>query len=149
MNTRMNKSVRNWLILIALIAVAVLATLWATLTVWFPSYPFRPERGPEGTAPGLDIQLFYSIEAIVSTINVTLAIFLLATYISIYEKTRSEFTIGLALFSGIFLLNAIASNPFVILAFGYRPIGLGPFAMLSDLFTLVALAVLLYLSVKY
>jgi magnesium-transporting ATPase (P-type) len=143
----MNKSVRNWLILTALIAVAVLATLWATFTVWFPSYPFRPEPGER--APGLDIQLFYSIEAIVSTINVTLAIFLLATYVSIYEKTKSEFTIGLALFSGIFLLNAIASNPFVILAFGYRPIGLGPFAMLSDLFTLVALAVLLYLSVKY
>jgi hypothetical protein len=144
----MNKTVRNWLILIALIAVAVLATLWATLTVWFPTYPFRP-RPPEESAPGLDIQLFYSIQAIVSTINVTLAIFLLATYISIYEKTKSEFTIGLALFSGIFLLNAIASNPFVISAFGYRPIGLGPFAMLSDLFTLVALAVLLYLSVKY
>jgi hypothetical protein len=144
----MNKSVRNWLILIALIAVAVLATLWATFTVWFPTYPFR-QRPPEERAPGLDIQLFYSIQAIVSTINVALAIFLLATYVSIYEKTRSEFTIGLALFSGIFLLNAIASNPFVILAFGYRPIGLGPFAMLSDLFTFVALAVLLYLSAKY
>jgi uncharacterized membrane protein len=144
----MNRSVRNWLILVALIAVAMLATLWATSTVWFPRYPFGP-RGPSGRIPGPDIQLFYSIQAIVSTINVTLAIFLLATYISIYEKTKSEFTIGLALFSGIFLLNAIASNPFVILAFGYRPSGLGPFAMLSDLFTSVALAVLLYLSIKY
>jgi hypothetical protein len=144
----MNRGVRNWLILIVLIAVAVLATLWATSTVWFPSSPFGPPR-PEERIPSLDIELFYSIEAIVSTINVMLAIFLLATYVSIYEKTKSEFTIGLALFSGIFLLNAIASNPFVILAFGFRPIGLGPFAMLSDLFTLVALAVLLYLSIKY
>ena len=147
MNDRMNKGVRSWLILTALIVVAVLATLWATSTVWLPQHPFGP-RGPEEIISG-DIQLFYSIQAIVSTINVTLAIFLLATYISIYEKTKSEFTIGLALFSGIFLLNAIASNPFVILAFGFRPTGLGPFAMLSDLFTFVALAVLLYLSVKY
>jgi hypothetical protein len=37
----------------------------------------------------------------------------------------------------------------VIWAFGFRPFGLGPFAMLPDLFTLGALAVLLYLSVKY
>lgn len=85
----------------------------------------------------------------VSTVNVTLSIFLLLTYISIYQKTKSEFTIGLALFSGVFLLNALASNPFVIRAFGYWPVGLGPFIMLSGLFTFVALAVLLYLSVKY
>jgi hypothetical protein len=144
----MNRSVRNWLILVAIIAVAVVATLWATSTVWYPRNPFGP-RPPEQRIPGADYQLFYSVQAIVSTINVTLAIFLLATYVSIYQKTKSEFTIGLALFSGIFLLNAIASNPFFILAFGYRPFGLGPFAMLSDLFTLVALAVLLYLSFKY
>jgi len=147
MNTRMNKNVRNWLILITLIAVAVLATLWATSMVWLPEPPFG--RRPEQTISSLDINLFYSIQAIVSTVNVALSIFLLATYLNIYEKTKSEFTIGLALFSGIFLLNAIASNPFIILAFGFRPFGLGPFAMLSDLFTLVALAVLLYLSVKY
>jgi hypothetical protein len=53
------------------------------------------------------------------------------------------------IFSGVFLLNALASNPLVVRAFGFWPVGLGPFAMLSDLFTLAALAVLLYLSVKY
>jgi len=37
----------------------------------------------------------------------------------------------------------------VIRVFGFWPLGLGPFAMLPDLFTLGALAVLLYLSVKY
>jgi hypothetical protein len=37
----------------------------------------------------------------------------------------------------------------VIWAFGFRLFGLGPFAMLPDLFTFAALAVLLYLSVKY
>jgi hypothetical protein len=34
-------------------------------------------------------------------------------------------------------------------AFGFMPFGLGPFAMLPDLFTLVALAVLVYLTTKY
>jgi hypothetical protein len=37
----------------------------------------------------------------------------------------------------------------VIWAFGFRAFGLGPFAMLPDLFTFGALVVLLYLSIKY
>jgi hypothetical protein len=37
----------------------------------------------------------------------------------------------------------------VMLAFGFRPFGLGPFALLPELFTFAALIVLLYLSVRY
>jgi hypothetical protein len=33
--------------------------------------------------------------------------------------------------------------------FGFRPFGLGPFAMLPDIFTCIALSVLLYLTIKY
>lgn len=48
MNSSMNKNVRNWSILVVLIVVGVLATLWATSTVWFPRFPLGPrERGPE------------------------------------------------------------------------------------------------------
>jgi len=88
-------------------------------------------------------------ETVVSSVNVTLSMFLLLIYVSIYQKTQSEFTIGLIIFSAVFLLNALASNPLVIRAFGFWPLGLGPFALLPDLFTLGALAVLLYLSVNY
>jgi hypothetical protein len=70
-------------------------------------------------------------------------------YISIYRKTRSEFTIGLIVFSIAFLMYALTSNPFMIMAFGFRPVGLGPFALLPDVFALGALAVLVYLSLKY
>jgi hypothetical protein len=34
-------------------------------------------------------------------------------------------------------------------AFGFRAFGLGPFAMLPDLFTCIALAILLYFTVQY
>jgi hypothetical protein len=144
----MNKNVRTWLILATLIVVAILATLWATSTFWFPSYPWERHLPPQHEIPE-DIEFFYTVDAVVSTVNVTLSIFLLLIYVSIYRKTRSEFTIGLIIFSAVFLLNALASNPLVIWAFGFRPFGLGPFAMLPDLFTLGALAALLYLSVKY
>ena len=148
MKNRMNKNVRNWVILGTLIAVAILAALWATSTFWFPRYPWGPHPRPPENIPG-DIEFFYTAQTVVSTINVTLLIFLLLAYISIYRKTRSEFTIGLIIFSMVFLLNALASNPLVIWTFGFRPFGLGPFALLPDLFTFVALAVLLYLSIKY
>lgn len=147
MKSRMNKDEKYWLIVGTLIVVAVLATLWATSTSWFPRHPWDPRRRPENILG--DVELFYTVGTVVSTVNLTLSIFLLFIYIGIYQKTRSEFTIGLVIFSAVFLLNALASNPLVIRAFGFWPVGLGPFAMLSDLFTLAALAVLLYLSVKY
>jgi len=149
MNNRMNKNLRNLLILVTLIVVAILAALWATSTIWYPRYPFNPFGPHEPERIQGDIELFYTIQTIVSTINVTLSTFLLLIYISIYRKTRSEFTIGLTIFSGVFLMNAVALNPFVQWAFGFRAFGLGPFAMLPDLFTLAALAVLLYLSIEY
>jgi len=143
----MNKNVRSWLILATLIVVAILAALWATSGVWFPRFPFE-RRLPPPIIPG-DIELYYTAKTVVSSINVTLSVFLLLIYINIYEKTRSEFTAGLIIFSAVFLLNALASNPLVIWFFGFRPVGLGPFALLPDVFTLAALAVLLYLSAKY
>ena len=147
----MNKNVRIWLILATLIVVAILAALWATSTFWFPRYPWRPWEPhplPQHEIPE-DIEFFYTVDAVVSTVNVTLSIFLLLIYVSIYRKTRSEFTIGLIIFSAVFLLNALASSPLFRGAFGFRPFGLGPFTMLPDLFTFGALLVLLYLSVRY
>jgi len=148
MKLRMNKNTRTWLILATLIVVASLAAFWAVSTSWFPVSPFEHRLPPSSDIPG-DIEFFYIAQTVVSTVNVTLLIFLLITYIDIYRKTRSEFTVGLVIFSIVFLLNAVASNPLVIRAFGYRSLGLGPFAFLPELFTLGALAVLLYLSVKY
>jgi hypothetical protein len=146
----MNQSMKFGLIIATLVVVAILAALWASSTFWFPfsSEPFEPRLRPQGIIPG-DIEFFYTAKTVVSTINITLLIFLLAIYAGIYAKTRSEFTIGLMIFSAVLLLNALASNPVVTWLFGFRAFGLGPFALLPDLFTLVALTVLLYLSVKY
>jgi hypothetical protein len=151
-NTR-NENPRTWLIVTALIVIAIvgfLVALWATSVFLHPPSPFV-QHGvpPPGYRPFEDIELFYTIETVFSTINVMLSILLLAVYTSIYRKTRSEFTIGLIIFSAVFLLNALASNPLIRAAFGYRTFGLGPFTMLPDLFTFAALIVLLYLSAKY
>ena len=149
MDSRMNKNLRNGLIVVIVAVVAVLAALWAASTPLFPSSPFGPHEIPPFQEIHYDYELFYTIETVVSTINVTLSIFLLAIYANIYRKTRSEFTVGLTIFSAVFLLNALALDPLVQWAFGFHAFGLGPFAMLPDVFTLGALAVLLYLSFEY
>ena len=106
------------------------------------------EWGVQPPPPG-DIELFYTIKTVISTVNITLVIILLFTYIDIYRRTKSSFTIGLIIFSTILLLYTITSNPILQWPFGFRASGLGPFAMLPDLFACVALSILVYLSVKY
>jgi hypothetical protein len=149
MKREMNQKSRTWPLLILLpivVVVAILAATWATSTFWYPRLPWQPR--PPYEIPG-DIEFYYIAKTVVSTINVTVLIFLLISYIDIYRKTRSEFTIGLIIFSVTLLLYAFVSNPIVISIFGFRIFGLGPFALLPDLFTFTALIVLLYLSIKY
>jgi hypothetical protein len=151
MKHSMNKNMRTLVILTTLIVVTILVALWATSTVWlarFPWEPWGPRQRPPYEIPG-DIEFFYTAQTIVSSINVVLSVFLLLTYISIYRKTLSEFTIGLIIFSMVLLLHAVTSIPLVHWIFGFREFGLGPFAMLPNLFTLGALVVLIYLSIKY
>src|SRR4030042_2993728 len=103
MKRYMNRSIRIWVVLLVLIVVTSLSALWATSTLWFPFSPFEHRLLPPRDIPG-DIEFFYTAKTVVSMINATLLVFLLLTYIDIYRKTRSEFTIGLTIFSGILLL---------------------------------------------
>jgi hypothetical protein len=146
----MNNNLKIGLVItVVLVAIALLAAFWASATFPFPlSDLFERRFPPPGEIFG-DFEFFYVAQTVVSTVNVTLLIFLLVTYIDIYRRTRSQFTIGLIIFSLVFLLNALTANPIVMWVFGFRAFGLGPFALLPDLFEFVALTVLLYLSIKY
>jgi len=145
----MSQGPKAWLLfalLPILIIVAFLTAMWAVSTFWYLHIAWRP-RYPY-VIPG-DIEFFYVAKTVVSTINIALLVCLLTVYVDIYRKTRSEFTVGLIIFSVILFLYALTSNPVVMWAFGFRPFGLGPFALLPDLFTFAALVVLLYLSIRY
>jgi hypothetical protein len=152
----MNRYHKTSIILAILIAVALFSDFLATQNAPTPRIsPFEPRRLPTDrfifdrySSVRGDIELFYKVKTILSSINATLLVFLLATYIDIYKKLRSEFTVGLIIFSLILLLYALSSNPLLHWLFGFRAFGLGPFAMLPDLFTTLALSVLLYLTVK-
>lgn len=149
MEKQMNKNVLIWVVvLVTLVAVALLAGLWAALTWYNPQSPWMPLPRPRDIVAG-DLEFFYIAKTVFSTLNIALLSFLVLTYADIYRKTRSPFTIGLLMFSIVFLMKEFTSNPMVIRASGFSPFGLGPFALLPDLLEFVALTVLLYLSVKY
>jgi hypothetical protein len=151
MNDDTNRRMRIGLIVAASIAVALLAGFWASIHLPFPPRSFiwlQPPRPPPGGIPG-DIELYYILKTVFSTLNATLLVFLLALYAEIYVKRKVEFTLWLVIFCSVLLLNALTSNPIIQWVFGFFPFGLGPFAMLPDLFTFVALAILLYLTMKY
>ena len=150
MNSHMNKNVKIWsVIIVTLIAIALLAALWASHAFPFPlpEFPQRPMTPPEDIHG--DFEFYYIVQTVISTVNVALLVFLLTIYVDIYRKTRSQFTIGLIIFSLVFLLKTLTANPLFMWVFGFRAFGLGPFALLPDLFELAALSVLLYLSAKY
>jgi len=148
----MNKNLKLTLMLVVLSIVVLLVIFW---TIEYPiripnSHPRAEFMGlrPSRPTPG-DIELFYTVKTVISSINVMLLIFLLIGYIDIYRKTKSEFTVGLLIFSMTLLLYALSSNPLIHWLFGFRAFGLGPFAMLPDLFACVALSILLYFTIKY
>ena len=148
MTYSMRKNVKLWLLLAVVVAIVLLVIFW---TIEYPTQPpiLKMMESRQRHPPPWDIELFYTFKTILSTVNVALLIFLLVSYLDIYRKIKSEFTIGLIVFSLTLLFYALSSNPLVHWLFGFRGFGLGPFAMLPDLFTTVALTVLLYLTFKY
>ena len=150
MEHKMNKRLRFGLVVAILVAVAILAAFWAIVIRQPQIFPFQERRVPPpgGFIPG-DFEYFYVAFTIISTINIALLIILLLTYINIYSKTRSQFTIGLIIFASAFLMKDLASSPLVAGLFSFRAYGLGPFAFLPGIFEFAALSVLLYLSIKY
>jgi hypothetical protein len=149
-NQMSNRKSRLWFIVIAFIIIAgILAGVWAAYTFQTRSssaFPFSPLPRPEFN-PG-DLEFYYIARTVFSTINIALLAILIETYAALYIKTRSQFTIGLLIFSIVFLMKEIASSPFVIGAFRFSISGLGPFALIEPLFELGALSVLLYLSIE-
>ncbi len=142
----MSNRLKIGLVLTILIAAALIAAYAATTIL--SHLPFQIRIAPPGGIAG-DFEFFYLAFSIISTINIALLIIVLITYLNIYSKTHSPFTVGLIIFALAFLVKDILSSPFVIGLFSFHPYGLGPFAFLPDLFEMAALSVLLYLSIKY
>lgn len=102
-------------------------------------------RGMGGHQSG-DLAIYYTFKAVLSSINAFLLIILSSIYWKIYRDTSLQFSLGLVIFSIALLMYSLVSNPLLVSVAGYRASGLGPFAMLPDLFTCIASFTLLYIS---
>ncbi len=149
MENQMNRKLGLWIIIASLVAVAFLSGLWAWLT--FNSFgirvfPFSPGAPQYNLAA---LETLYISRTVLTTVNIAILSILTASYAILYSKTRSQFTIGLLIFSAVFLMKDITSSPFFIGAFFYTLSGLGPFALIEPLLEFLALTVLLYLTLEY
>jgi hypothetical protein len=146
----MNRNRTLWVLIIILIiltaAAAIIITTYQNSQRREPTFPFTPRQYMPNPA---DIELYYMAHTVFSTINIVLTIILIANYVSLYLKTKSPFTIGLLLFASFFLIKDITWSPLIIGGLGFFLFGLGPFAFLPDVFEMVGLLALFYLSIKY
>ena len=141
-----NRKFKLGLLLPILVLVALFAAFWAASILYPPQQSHKEVPSlPAGTTLSFStLPTPYSLQSTLHLLSI-----LVITYVSIYNKTKSEFSFGLVIFAGIFLLKDITSSPFVSSPFGFFASGLGPFAVLPDLFEFAALTVLVYLSIKY
>ena len=149
MRSRMERDIKI-ILAVAAASVIILALVSGAVPKLYPGQAWEPRGGGmmhNGRMHG-DLEVYYTAKTAISTVNSVLLIWLMVIYVDIYRKTESEFTLGLIIFCLALLLYAITSNPWIHRLLGYRGYGLGPFAMLPDLFTLVASVVLLYISQK-
>ena len=108
----------------------------------FPGRPIIEIPSPE------ELQMFFRVRTVFSTLNTGLALCLLIVYLEIYLRTHAQFTVGLIIFATTLLLYAITSNPLLRTLFVLQPYAIDLFTGLPELFTTTALVVLLYLSLK-
>lgn len=155
MNSNMSekKKSRPILALIAIfcIIVGIFAGLWAlNFESRVPLFEPRRPNNISGDFPDFrgDFEFYYTAKTVISSINIVLVSGLLAIYVTLYKENKSDFVFGLILFALVLLFYALVSNPIVMLIFGFRPFGLGPFAVLPDIFATISLSIMLYLTFK-
>jgi hypothetical protein len=146
----MSRNLKFLILLVFVLALAALAVVIASYQFYSQqtTNPIFPWGRPFRLNPA-DLEFYYVARTVFSSINIIFLVILIINYASIYVKTKSEFTVGLLLFAAFFLMKDIAWSPIVVSYAGFNVFGLGPFAFLPDLFEMVALSVLLYLSIKY
>ncbi|MFH0816965.1 MAG: hypothetical protein V1934_09165 [Methanobacteriota archaeon] len=149
----MNKETKLVLIIVAMIAVAG-AVGFASSSVLikppehFVPPDFNPEQPPPNRIDPADRDSFINAKSALTMINMVLSVALIALYVKIYGETKAQFTMGLISVMLALFLYALMSNPMIPMLFGYRIFGVGLFSIMPDIFTTVALSILIYLTVK-
>lgn len=105
-----------------------------------------PRFGGVGEAPGADAYLEFHI--ILSTVGMALLVALILVYARTYRQTRANFILGLLVVLFALLLQAVLTYP-LLLELELTPrFAFAVFSPVADIFTIIAYAVFLYLSLE-
>jgi hypothetical protein len=132
-----------------ILPVVVIAIVVATIGLVLASLILPPPETVPPPIPQPDrvlMDIFLKVKTMISLVNIVLILALTIIYTEIYRQVKSQFTLGLIVVMLVLLMYALTSNPLIQILFGYHAQGLGPFAMIPDIFTTFALGLLLYIS---
>ena len=96
----------------------------------------------------LSIQRALTLHVFLATMEIVLLAALVLVYVKIYSATRANFSLGLAFVLGALLIHSVVTYPLFLQNVGPVIVGSGPFFPYSDLLTILAYAVFLYLSLE-
>jgi hypothetical protein len=105
-----------------------------------------PRFGGPGEPYGADVSLEFHI--ILSTIGMALLVALIVVYARTYQQTKANFILGLLVVLFALLLQSLLTNP-LLLELELTPrFAFAVFSPVADVFTIIAYAVFLYLSLE-
>lgn len=90
----------------------------------------------------------YMLGTIIISINLTLLLGLLWSYLHSYRRTKSNFLLGLVLFIGVLVLQTLLNLPLISIMLGNSAYQSGIFIILPNMFETIALIILFYLSME-
>ena len=141
----MEKDTRNAIIVLMIVVAAIVGAVFGNLM----AVQFDREDPPDREdIEKDDFTIYRTMAAAVATVNLVIALVLILLYMEVYRDVKSDFTVGLILVMMSFMLYALFSNPLIHSVFGFRAFGLGPFAIIPNIFAMIAMSTLLYLSLK-
>lgn len=147
MRLHMSKRISSWMILVvALVAMALFTLLWALYDLPALDYVINPEWGIGGKPTGELNFIFFIVKSVITSLNAVILVFLLITYVGIYRETKMKFSLGLVVFTLSWLIHALIANPMI---FKRAAKVLGYPIITEQIFALIALITLLYITYKY
>jgi len=90
----------------------------------------------------------YTLGTVIICMNLMLLLGLLGAYLQSYRKTKSSFLLGLIMFLSVLVVQSILSLPIIHASVGTILYQSNLFTILPNLFEMIALIILFYLSME-
>jgi len=133
-----------WVPVVLVLAVLLGLVLAETIPSPVCPYPYCP---PEYFFL-LSVHGALMLHVILATIEIVLLVSLVAVYIKVYADTRANFSLGLIIVLGALSVHSFLSYPLVVNDVWSVLYGSGLFFPYTDLLTIIAYSVFLYLSLE-